>query len=91
MSNPTRALAAALTACLLAPAYVRGAGFALFEQGSRAMGFAGAFTAQADDPSAIFHNAAGLAFLKGRHLYLGPPSSPHAPRSPAPTPSRGRA
>ena len=35
------------------------------------MGFAGAFTAQASDPSAIFHNAAGIAFLKGNQLYLG--------------------
>jgi long-chain fatty acid transport protein len=32
------------------------------------MGFAGASTAQATDPSAIFHNAAGIAFLKGRQL-----------------------
>ena len=46
-------------------------GFALFEQGARSMGFAGAFTAQANDPSAIFHNAAGIAFLKGRQLYRG--------------------
>jgi long-chain fatty acid transport protein len=47
------------------------AGFALFEQGARGMGFAGAFTAQASDPSAIFHNAAGIAFLKGKQIYLG--------------------
>lgn len=47
------------------------AGFAIFEQGARGMGFAGAFTAQTTDPSAIFHNAAGIAFLKGKHLYLG--------------------
>lgn len=53
------------------PGTARAAGFALFEQGAKGMGFAGAFTAQADDPSAIFHNAAGIAFLKGRQLYLG--------------------
>src|SRR4029079_946145 len=47
------------------------AGFAIFEQGARGMGFAGAFTAQTTDPSAIFHNAAGIAFLKGKNLYLG--------------------
>jgi long-chain fatty acid transport protein len=47
------------------------AGFAIFEQGARAMGFAGAYTAQADDPSAIFHNAAGIAFLRGRRVSLG--------------------
>lgn len=39
-----------------------GAGFGIFEQGTKAMGMAGAFTAQADDPSAIFHNPGGLAF-----------------------------
>jgi long-chain fatty acid transport protein len=54
-----------------APSPAGAAGFALFEQGARGMGFAGAFTAQASDPSAIFHNAAGLAFLKGNQIYLG--------------------
>ena len=57
---------------LAARAPVAGAaGFALFEQGAKGMGFAGAFTAQANDPSAIFHNAAGIAFLKGQQIYLG--------------------
>jgi long-chain fatty acid transport protein len=55
----------------LAPAAAGAAGFAIFEQGARAMGFAGAFTAQASDPSAIFHNAAGLAFLRGHQAYVG--------------------
>jgi len=41
-----------------------GAGFSIFEQGTKAMGMAGAFTAQADDGSAMFHNAGGLAFQK---------------------------
>ena len=35
------------------------------------MGFAGAYAAQTSDPSAIFHNPAGIAFLKGKHLYFG--------------------
>ncbi|HJS59059.1 MAG TPA: outer membrane protein transport protein [Vicinamibacteria bacterium] len=56
---------------VLAPAAAHASGFALFEQGAQGMGFAGAFTAQASDPSAIFHNAAGIAFLKGRQLYAG--------------------
>jgi len=47
-----------------APPAASAAGFAIFEQGARGMGFAGAFTAQSD-PSAIFHNAAGIAFLTG--------------------------
>jgi long-chain fatty acid transport protein len=71
MSTSTRALAAAVAACILGPVPAHAAGFAIFEQGARGMGFAGAFTAQANDPSAIFHNAAGIAFLKGKHFYLG--------------------
>jgi long-chain fatty acid transport protein len=39
------------------------AGFGIFEQGTKAMGMGGAFTAQADDPSALFYNAGGLAFI----------------------------
>ena len=60
--------ASAFIAC--APAAASAAGFAIFEQGARGMGFAGAFTAQSD-PSAIFHNAAGIAFLTGRQAYVG--------------------
>ena len=55
----------------LPPRDASAAGFALFEQGAKGMGFAGAFTAQASDPSAIFHNAAGLAFLSGTQIYGG--------------------
>jgi len=47
------------------------AGFAIYEQGSTAMGLGGAFTAQADDPSAMFFNAAGLAFQSQRRFMLG--------------------
>src|SRR5229473_4646215 len=72
MSRRCRALPAALAlAASMGPAPARAAGFAIFEQGARGMGFAGAFTAQANDPSAIFHNAAGIAFLKGNQLYFG--------------------
>lgn len=35
------------------------------------MGMAGAFTAQADDPSAMFHNVGGLAHQKERAFQLG--------------------
>ena len=72
MRGRCRGLAAALAlAVWMGPAPARAAGFAIFEQGARGMGFAGAFTAQANDPSAIFHNAAGIAFLKGHQLYFG--------------------
>lgn len=57
-----RAVAVAAALCAVgAPAF--GAGFGFFEQGTRAMGMAGAYTAQADDPSMLFHNPGGLAFV----------------------------
>jgi len=46
------------------------AGFAIENQGARAMGFAGAYIAQAADPSAIYWNAAGVAFLKRTQIYV---------------------
>jgi long-chain fatty acid transport protein len=39
------------------------AGFALFEQGSKGNAVGGAFAATADDPSAMFYNPAGNAFI----------------------------
>src|SRR5687767_6566488 len=66
-----RGLALALGVALAFPGGVLASGFARSEQGARAMGFGGAFTAQASDPAAIFHNAAGIAFLKGRQVSLG--------------------
>lgn len=74
LSGSTRStglVALAGLAFAVAPTPVLAAGFALFEQGARGMGFAGAYTAQASDASAIFHNAAGIAFLKGNQLYIG--------------------
>src|SRR5436309_85540 len=75
MSRPFRGGPAAAALCTLAlslvPVPLRAAGFALFEHGAKGMGFAGAFTAQASDPSAIFHNPAGIAFLRGKQIYLG--------------------
>jgi long-chain fatty acid transport protein len=73
MTTTTRrraALAAWAAAFACAAAQARASGFAIFEQGAKGMGFAGAFTAQSD-ASSIFHNAAGIAFLKGKHLHLG--------------------
>jgi long-chain fatty acid transport protein len=45
------------------------AGFALYEHSARATGMAGAFTATASDPGALFYNPAGIAFQE-RSFYL---------------------
>jgi len=47
------------------------AGFRLPEAGAKAMGMGFAFTAQADDPSAIYFNPAGLTQLKGQNIMVG--------------------
>lgn len=71
LAHRRRALRALLALPLLAlPAGASASGFAIESQGARAMGFAGAYVAQAADPSAIFYNAAGIAFLKGKQLYI---------------------
>jgi long-chain fatty acid transport protein len=46
-------------------------GFRLPEGGVKAMGMGFAFTAQADDPSAIYFNPAGLTQLKGQNIMVG--------------------
>jgi len=46
-------------------------GFGLDEQGAAAMGRANAFAAQADDPTALFYNPAGIGQLHGTQLSLG--------------------
>jgi long-chain fatty acid transport protein len=47
------------------------AGLKVNEQGAKAMAMGNAFTAQADDPSALFYNPAGIAFLKGTQVSAG--------------------
>lgn len=46
------------------------AGFNIYEAGSRATAMGGAFTATADDGSAIFYNAAGLSFQENQGIDL---------------------
>ena len=48
-----------------------GAGFHIHDQGAKAMAMGNAFVAQADDPSALFYNPAGIAFQKGTQISLG--------------------
>ena len=50
---------------------VHGEAFRLLNQGAAATGQGGAFAAQADDPSAIYYNPAGLAQLRGVQVYTG--------------------
>src|ERR1051326_4530917 len=73
---------------LLASGSAFASGFALPEQGAKAVGMGGAFVATADDPSAIYYNVAGLAqqrsaeFLVGgtaitfSHQFTGDPKDP---------------
>lgn len=48
-----------------------GSGFQLNEHGAKAMSLGGAFTAIANDPSAIYFNGAGIINLSGFNLMLG--------------------
>ncbi len=48
-----------------------GAGFLIYEHGAAAMAMGGAFVALANNPTAIFHNPAGIAFLEGTQISLG--------------------
>ena len=66
-----RVAVATSLAASLASSPLAAAGFSIFEQGAKAMGMAGAFTAQADDPSAMYHNIGGLAFLDGLQVAVG--------------------
>ncbi len=65
-----------------------GAGFALYEMAGRATAMGGAFTAIADDPSALYFNPAGIAFLTrpavmaGVHFIM--PQTKFTPSTPFP-------
>ena len=54
----------------LCPAVSQGAGFALIQQGTAAMAQGNAFVAEADDPSAIYYNPAGLNQIKRPEAYV---------------------
>jgi long-chain fatty acid transport protein len=53
---------------MLAAGAAYGSGFSIYEAGSKATALGCAFTATADDGSAIFYNAAGLSFQTGRSV-----------------------
>src|SRR2546423_10046789 len=54
-----------LMACLSFSESARASGFSILELGGRGAGMGGAFTAIADDGSALFYNPAGIGFQKG--------------------------
>lgn len=63
----------ALLALLATCGEASAGGYSLYEQGARALGMGGAFTARADDPSAIFYNPAGIALYdEGQRLLISP-------------------
>ena len=61
----------AVVLCLVLPLLTTApglaSGFALFAHGTKAAGMAGAFVAQADDPSAVYYNIGGLALEEKRN------------------------
>lgn len=61
MRSLSRLLLPGLVLSLTLSGAAYGSGFFIPEQGAKASSMAGAFTAIADDPSAIFYNPAGLA------------------------------
>lgn len=68
---PSLVTLVALAGTLAGPASLEAAGFALFEQGTRAMGTGMAFTGRADDPSTLYYNVGGLAFFDQRERSAG--------------------
>jgi long-chain fatty acid transport protein len=56
---------------LLISANIFAGGFQLNEHGARALAMGGAFTAVANDPSAIYWNGAGLSYLSGTNIVFG--------------------
>lgn len=46
-------------------------GLTVYEQGAKSVGMAGAFVASADDPSAVFFNAAAITNVPGIQVMLG--------------------
>jgi long-chain fatty acid transport protein len=67
---PGLSILSCLSLCLCTPRPVLSAGFDYPAPGTAALGRGSAFTAKADDPSALFYNPGGVALLRGTHLLL---------------------
>ena len=87
----TKTLIIATALLLAAVPAAQSAGFMIYEHGAAAMAMAGAFTSLAKDPSALWHNPAGIAWLEGTRImggatlvvpsgYVDFPNYPGAPR-----------
>jgi long-chain fatty acid transport protein len=90
MKKKSTMILAAAALLTFAPA-ARGAGFLIYEHGAAAMAMGGAFTAVANNPSAIWHNPAGLSWVDGTQILLGgtfifPQGSVTMPNPPNPSP-----
>jgi long-chain fatty acid transport protein len=64
-------MSAILVVLMFAATSAMAGGFKLPEAGAKAMGMGFAFTAQANDPSAIYFNPAGIIQLEGQNLKFG--------------------
>jgi long-chain fatty acid transport protein len=53
------------------PVLAFASGYGLNELGTKALGMGGAFAAQADDPSAVYFNPAGIVQLEGTQVSVG--------------------
>src|SRR5437867_12432011 len=83
-----------VVALLVCPSIGQATGFRIVDQSAPATGQASAFTAQADDASAVYYNPAGMTQLRRLQVSLGPPLTggstpftrpfpgPHGPRTP---------
>jgi long-chain fatty acid transport protein len=60
-----------LLTSLARPSTIHATGFKIVDQSASGTGQASAFTAQADDASAVFYNPAGMTQLRGVQLSLG--------------------
>jgi long-chain fatty acid transport protein len=60
-----------LAASLACAGHASASGFGLFQHGGRALGQAGAFTARASEPSAVFYNPAAITQLDGFQIQVG--------------------
>ncbi len=61
----------ALMALLALASTSHATGFRITAQGAKAMGMGGTFAGQADDPSAIYYNPAGITQIDGTQVQVG--------------------